>query len=318
MRIWKCWHPHLHVISIDAEVVDTKRHECPERTAVFFSGGVDSFFTLLWHSDNNNSSKRFHINDLLCIWGFDVPLSNQKAFFQMRERLEKVAFSFDKELIDIATNLRDTRWQKTDWGYLSHGCALVSVALSLEKRFSKILIGSTGGYKDLNPWGSHIITDPLLSTSMTEIIHDGAFFNRVQKTEFVAKSEVALKSLRVCWKSRSDENCCACNKCYRTMITLELLGELDRCSTFNISKVDIGKVEKVYSPHYYDIEYYSEISSLAVSKGRLDISKAIDRSLKNSSRLNRLLKIIRSLQNKRFVWRFAQPLEEILLSHYIT
>jgi len=58
---------------------------------------VDSFFTLLWHSDGSNPFKRFQINDLLCVFGFDLPLSNKEAFLRLRERVEKIAFSLDKE-----------------------------------------------------------------------------------------------------------------------------------------------------------------------------------------------------------------------------
>ena len=317
MCIWKCWYPHLHLIPIEAEV-DTKRQESPERTAAFFSGGVDSFFTLLWHSDSSNPFKRFQINDLLCVFGFDVPLSNKEAFLRIRERVEKIAFSLDKEPVDIATNLRETRWRITDWARLSHGPALGCVGLVLEERYSKVLIASTMGYKQLEPHGSHIATDHLFSTGHTKIVHDGAAFSRAEKTEFISKSDIALRELRVCWKSQSDENCCACNKCYRTMITLELLGKLERSSKCSLSKVDVRKVAKIYSPRHNDIDFYHQISSLASSKGRIDIVKAIDRSLKHSARLNKLLKIIRSFQNKRFIWRYAQRLEKGILSRYIT
>jgi len=318
MHIWKCWYPHLHVIPIEAEVVHAERQESPVRVAAFFSGGVDSFFTLLWHNGKSNSSKKFHIEDLLLVCGFDVPLANQEGFFRIRDRLRKVAFELDKELIDVATNLRETRWGITDWELLSHGAALGCIALVFEKRYSRVLIASTWGYKNLEPYGSHVMTDHLFSTSRTKIVHDGASFSRVNKIEYIAKSDIALRELRVCWKSRSDENCCVCKKCYRTMITLELLGELDRCRRFNDSKVDIRRVEKYYSPRHFENNFLSEVSSLAVSKGRFDLAKAIDRSRKNSARLNKLLRIIRSFQNKRFVWRFAHPLERMLLSHYIT
>ena len=33
----------------------------------------------------------------------------------------------------------------------------------------------------MNPWGSHIITDPLLSSSKTTTIHHGTEFDRIQK-----------------------------------------------------------------------------------------------------------------------------------------
>jgi hypothetical protein len=307
MRIWKCWYPHLHVVPIEAEMVDTKPQEASGRTASFFSGGVDSFFTILRHQNGNSDSfPETHIDDLLCIWGFDIPLRNTDAFRRMRETLQRAASDLGNELIDIATNLRETRFRQSDWGHLSHGCALASVALVLERRYSKVLLASSYGYKYLKPWGSHPLTDPLLSTARTEIFHDGAAFDRVEKTEFIAKSEIAMRTLRVCWKSYSDENCCACDKCYRTMTTLALLGALDRCTTLRCRSFDIRKIPRIYLPAETDRIFFREVQALALQKRRLDVARDIDRSFKHSARLKVLLSITRSLKTKRFIRRWAR------------
>ncbi len=166
MRIWKCWYPHLHVVPLEAESVESSEPTIARKIGAFFSGGVDSFFTALWHADRSESAARVRIDDLLTVWGFDVPLANVDAFRRMRDVLRRAAEDLGIELIDVATNVRDTRWQQTDWTYLSHNCALGGVALALEGRYRKMLMASTGGYRDLLPWGSHVLTDPLLSTSM--------------------------------------------------------------------------------------------------------------------------------------------------------
>jgi hypothetical protein len=62
---------------------------------------------------------------------------------------------------------------------------------------------STYSYSNLAPWGSHPLTDPLLSTLGTRVIHDDAAFSRIEKTEFIARREMALRTLRVCWNARS-------------------------------------------------------------------------------------------------------------------
>src|SRR6185436_6108277 len=64
-QVWKCWHPHLHVVPVVADLAAPSRQEPPTRAAAFFSGGVDSFFTVLWHGDAT-SSPRTAIDELLC------------------------------------------------------------------------------------------------------------------------------------------------------------------------------------------------------------------------------------------------------------
>ena len=65
MRIWKYWYPHLHVVPMEAEAVDIEQHELPTRTAAFFSGGIDSFFTILHHTAGFVPGVQHNIDDLL-------------------------------------------------------------------------------------------------------------------------------------------------------------------------------------------------------------------------------------------------------------
>ena len=88
-------------------------------------------------------------------------------------------------------------------GPLWHGGGIVSTGLALEKRYAQLVIASTYSYSNLAPWGSHPLTDPLLSALGTRVIHDDAAFSRIEKTEFIARREMALRTLRVCWNARS-------------------------------------------------------------------------------------------------------------------
>jgi hypothetical protein len=165
----------------------------------------------------------------------------------MARAMRDAAASLGKNFVDVATNIRATRWWKSGYGVLSHGASLASIGLALENRYKRVLIASTNAYNNLAPNGSHPLTDPLLSTSQLAATHDGAGFNRIQKTELLCSSDVALRSLRVCWQSQSDENCQNCNKCYRTVLTLMLLGHLDQCATFDKTKLHLEKIPKIYS-----------------------------------------------------------------------
>jgi hypothetical protein len=316
-RIWTCWYPHLSSVPVTAELAGPARSDRIGKTAAFFSGGVDSWFTLLWHSAERAEPKRIEIDELLCVWGFDVPLDNPGGFRQLHAVLKGVAGDLEKELVDVATNLRQTRWQHADWTFLSHGPALASVGLALEGCYSRVLIASSSGYSDLGPWGSHVVTDHLFSSAGTAFIHDGAAFSRVRKTQLVAQSDLALQSLRVCWKSRGQHNCCACEKCYRTMLALELFGALGNCSTFQEAKLDLASVERIYAPFALSSEYRDLLAG-ATQCGRLDIVAAIERILSRSARLDVWLKFLAMLDRKRLLWRLAGPLKSATLSRCVT
>ena len=131
------------------------------------------------------------------------------------------------------------------------------------------------------------MTDPLLSTSATTVVHDGAEATRVEKTRAVAESALALRSLRVCWRSRSDHNCGDCEKCYRTMTTLSLLGALNKCSTFPAGSFDPRRIDRIFCRSDGAVAFMREIRELADAKGQMAVVRAIDRSFARSRRLLR-------------------------------
>lgn len=292
LRVWHAWYPTLSVVPIVAEMDVSPGSSEKGKTVAFFSGGLDSFFTLLRDREGDGEPP---IDDLLSIWGFDVPLTNPDAFQRMRGVLQSISDASGKELVTAATNLRQTRWATAAWGPLAHGCGLASVALLLERRWSRVLIASSLDYGHLRPWGSHALTDPLLSTARTVVANDGAGWNRVEKTRLVAQSPLAMRSLRVCWRSRSDTNCGACEKCYRTMTTFWLLGELDRCSTFAAGSFDPGRIDRIFCRSGTTAVLMQEIRELAIAIGRGDVARAIDRGLARSRRLLRAQAVLARL-----------------------
>lgn len=315
MRIWKSWFPKLKTIDVHAEALqDGVQDSAPKKTVALFSGGVDSYFTLLHHQHSSPPSSKGAIDDLIFVWGFDIPLAKHAEFQRAWSTLSKTAAYYGKTLINVVTNLRETLLRKANWATHWHGCALASVSLALEKRFQEILIPSTHSYGELQPWGSHPLTDPLLSTTRTRITHDGAAYRRTQKTEVVAGSEIAMQSLRVCWKLHSDQNCSACSKCFRTMATLEILDALKGCSTFRRENFSIANLAKVYCSDENDISFFQEVRDLAASKGRLDIAAAIDQCFRRSKKLRSVVHLADWMAHKPFLWRYESKISRWLES----
>jgi hypothetical protein len=316
MRVWSCWYPKLKPVPIDAAIREQLADRARTATAALFSGGVDAWFTLLTHNGDPNAPDRFRIDDLLCVWGLDISLENAAGFRTLRDALVRATSGLGTELIDVATNLYDTRWWKSaDWGRVAHGSALASIGHSLGGRYTRVLIPSTHRYDDPIPWGSHPLTDPLLSSSLTKIIHDGGGFSRVEKTEALTKSVAAMNSLQVCWETRSYRNCEACNKCYRTITTLFLLGALDRSPRFKTRRIDKRKLAKTLAEDESDLAFMREVLDLAVRTGHRDIARAIHSSFKRGRRIElglkltrRLLKLTTPKWRRRLDWRIERLL----------
>jgi hypothetical protein len=321
MRVWSCWYPHLKPVPIEAEIREQQNGRTASATAALFSGGVDAWFTLLTHNGASGQPDRFRIDDVLCVWGLDIGLDKADQFHALSDALVEATSGLGTQFVEVATNLHQTNWwRRADWGRVAHGSALASFGHALSGRYARLLIPSTHRYDDPIRWGSHPLTDPLLSSNLTRIIHDGAGFSRVEKTEALLKSEAALKSLQVCWETNSYRNCEECRKCYRTMTTLFLLGALDRCPRFSARSIDRRKLAKTLPEDESDCAFLREVRDLAVRTGHSDISRAIDRSLKRAQRVElglkltkRLLKLTTPKWQRRLDWR----IERILLRNSV-
>jgi hypothetical protein len=69
---------------------------------------------------------------------------------------------------------------------------------------------------------------PLLATETLDLVATGSQHSRVAKTSLVTRVPRATRFLNVCANDTPDGgNCSACSKCCRTLLTLEMLGELE-------------------------------------------------------------------------------------------
>jgi hypothetical protein len=230
-EIFHGWYPGLKMTAVDAD--STTRGAMPGgEVGAFFTGGVDSFYTLLKHQDE--------IAGVIYVHGFDIWLKDEPLRRRVAAELKAIACEMGKPLVEVETNVREYTDRYLDWGTHAHGAALASVAHLLAPRFRKIYIPSSHRYGDGSAWGSHPLLDPLWSTESVEIVNDGWEATRTDKIKQIAGSRIALGKLRVCYENlngahdgvRDFYNCGMCEKCLRTMINLHLAGVLERCATF--------------------------------------------------------------------------------------
>jgi hypothetical protein len=255
-RILAGWYEQLEPVEVRPSGI--KNDDAAQASGVVccFSGGVDSWYSLLKHEAR--------VSHLLLIRGFDVGLKNDALWHSARDLAATVAERLGKRLVTCETNLREIAdkrrctWGRSFegdfWGECLHGAALASVALLLRRTNGEMIVPATHTRAQLKPWGSSPLLDPWWSDGRVRITHDGCEATRVDKVRRLARSDVAVETLRVCYHDTPDINCGHCEKCLRTMMALRLCGALARARTFPRT-LSMAELRALVIPRYVRHHY---------------------------------------------------------------
>ena len=285
--IYYAWEPNSQRVTFTDDLSVVKKQPGKMGTGVFFSGGVDSFYTLLQHKDE--------ITDLIFVHGFDISIGQQSLYKKTSNAITHIAEQLGKNVIEIETNVRSLLDPYNSWE-MSHGAAIASVGHLLSSHLRKIYIASTSTYTNLHPLGSHPFLDPLWSTESLEFIHDSCEVNRTEKTAFLAQHDIVLRTLRVCWQNPHETyNCGKCRKCLITMIDLYAAGMLEQCTTFD-TPLDIRNVYKINIEGHVAFSYLRD-NLLALEKRDLnpELRKALLYVLRKQRYFRELLNIMKKI-----------------------
>jgi len=243
------WYPRyrrFHEVKIDAPVAE----DIPSAGGVglFFSGGVDSSFSLV--------DARDEITHLIFIqdWEGRFPTDQGERALS---GVANVAQGFGKAVITVETNAKSfLLWDYLSWLHF-HGALLAAVALELQGRLSKVHVPATYDVSTLQPWGSHPYLDPLWSTTATEVVHDRIDVTRLEKLAAIADERLLMENLRVCGEPY--HNCGSCEKCVRTMFTLQALGRYEQGLPFDRPPLTPREIARLnWSTREYP-EYIQEV-----------------------------------------------------------
>ena len=213
-----------------------------QRCASFFSGGVDSMYTLL--------KAPSVITDIVTIHGFDVRLDDLSRREAVDRMASAVADATGTRYLPVESNFGKVLQDFGSWPQHAHGLALIAVARMLSGYVDEVRIPSSFSIAEQKPWGSWLATDPLLSDKRLAIVHDACEARRMDKIRFLAHAPIALEHLRVCWEREDGAlNCCKCEKCLRTMTSLAILGVLDQATSFPQS-LSLSSVSDVCLPRH--------------------------------------------------------------------
>lgn len=249
----RLYDPDLQRIAITAAEVSTPAGAGKQRVGTGFSAGIDSFAVVALAMPQPDRLG-LHLTDL-CV--FNVGAFGPCDAAPVKDRFAQGyarAAAFAHRIGAVATGIDSNVDQFFDqyWSFQrSHSLRNVAAALVMARYFDYYLYASTF------PLGSVRVTEhydlaimdpillPLLSTEQLEFRSAGAGLSRFEKTGLVSITELSYNKLDVCVapveakKMLDRPNCSRCWKCQRTMLTLDLLGAIE-------------KYDRVFDvPHYY-------------------------------------------------------------------
>jgi len=278
IAIIRQWNPELGAPRIEARQEPVAAQ--PGLVFTSFSGGVDSTYTFHRHRDS--------ITHLLVTNCFDEAGATE-PFEALVKKVAAFADEHAKAVLPIATNARRVcEAQGMSWDYL-HGPFLCLTAAAFGP--AQYFIPSSFSVRQLKPWGSHPLLDPMWSTATTRIVHDGIEVPRTEKIRALSRDPALLRYLQVCWYSKIN-NCGTCTKCTRTLLVLRELGVTDAPfpDVDPTARIDAMRPDSdIAAAYIWDLWRFFE------DRGRADIAarlrKRLDRYLLKRN-MNNLVKTV--------------------------
>lgn len=233
------------------------------KALALFSGGLDSHYTALSHSDEKP--------DLLILRGADISIlpKDDAGWNEMLSQVDRLSGTIGSDRLSAVTDFRryvDYRFLNTwttdiagegasYWVCFQHGLGLIAHAAPFVylKGIKKVYIASS--FTEDDEGKVACASDPSIDEKIhfcgASVCHDGYSAGRSEKLKAVcrwAKEHDAELYLRVCHKRpdlgkgvKDGKNCCRCEKCFRTILSLYALKEDPSMYGF-----DIGDPEEYF------------------------------------------------------------------------
>ena len=279
------WYDYAHkefVIESSQAALEIKTTPS-KRSASFFSGGVDSFWSLTNSLNLFPHGHSQRVNDAIICYGFDMGWRENSEdldlFRRTTKQLTENLAALGVGLLQVHTNIRRVFDDPNFWAARWHGMVLASVGYLLSGKITDIKIPGTNDLWHLDKWGSSPLIDPHLTTPYLRITHDGASKTRLEKVRLISTFPAALNSLRVCTKTHdiSDENinCGVCEKCYRTKLELLACGALEKCTSFANKELDQKILSQIRPSTAYQASEYEELIDPLLKVRQKDLSDSV-------------------------------------------
>lgn len=257
----------------------------PSRSALFFTGGVDSLHLLRRNQIDYPRAHSESFQDAIAVFGLLRPVREAPAAPDTRDvatlnALSSVTAEAGLRLVPITTNLTLIEPDLDFFAKEFIGAALSSAAHLLSPTVSSISLASGRNVPLLVPLGTHPLLDPCFSSGALEVRHVGLRFSRIQRFREVCEWDRAIRSLVVCLHSPPPPylNCGRCEKCLRTMTALAAFGRLADARLFPVTEISAAMVDSAaVTPHVAG--YWRELLGPLRDARRNDLTAAVERRL---------------------------------------
>ncbi|WP_452220372.1 hypothetical protein [Lacinutrix salivirga] len=269
--------PEYQPIKITSETVSHAMYVTNKVAATGISCGIDSFSTLATHLDNTSGHAVQYLTHFNAgshgLFGGEIA---ERIYKERLNRIKDFAKRANLPLIEVDSNVLDVVGE--DFQKL-HSIYHLSCVLALQKGISVYFYASAFRFdyfklnkNDTSDWDTFLLK--MIETETLSFYSSMAQYSRFERTEIVSKYKPSYQFLDVCIAPIHAEktNCSKCEKCLRTQVTLELLGQLELYK-------DVFDLE-VYKAHKNQY-----ISRLIANKDANQINKDIYLKLKENNEI---------------------------------
>lgn len=255
------------------KITDPRRGRAvPEKAAMLYSGGADSALTLINHIDEKPN--------LISIWGSDIGYDDKESWDNLHDNyILPVAQMFSLKNFVVRSNFRSFDNEKAltgggfrdvvpggYWHDLKHGLALLgqTAPVCYLNKITSLYISSSFSWDDKKVHiASHATVDSYVRFSGCKVFHDAAEYDRQEKldrlVEFCHENDVKMP-LHVCFGISNGDNCCKCEKCYRTILKIYLAGGDPRDFSFNVDETILKDIENYVRENAFALKSYPNIA----------------------------------------------------------
>ena len=283
------------------KLVDHPCVPCPnlqQRTAILYSGGIDSTSTVFAHLDKKQL--------LITAWGhWDLPLNKTKLWETRKAKIIRFAQIHGNEASFIKSNYSAF----LNWEYLSRlspeipkwrlgaveglGWAGLTTPLLLSKGYPVLRIASSHTWLYPYPSAASPYVDNNICCCGLRVEHDQYDMTRIEKIAFIIKTvkekNLPKPFLKICSvEKKGDWNCCDCRKCLSSIMGFFALGEDPRGYGMPISLGQAHKkTHRLLAPgklNAYTILYFKGVQQRI--KDRIARGENVPRDLRSLAAIN--------------------------------
>jgi len=271
-QIWESWMPsHFNAVNVTfSDICSPERFKLNSKNLCFYSGGVDSTYSILGRCKNNLEQ------DLLTVHGMDYRYGDDDRFDKLVEKTNPFREKCSNELIFVKTNIYDI-YNKYDVNtkvtHVGHIFSLSGSAFLFSEHYSNISIAAD--YRldqqfQVHPWGSNSATNMLFNDGTSFLLTDDDNVTRSEKMTSLLDSKEFLSTLSFCvdYNFRPN-NCGLCSKCMRTKLMFFASTGIVP-DIFKSLEINSDAIESIDLTKKSERAFFLDLYGCAKKNGRLD------------------------------------------------